>query len=187
MSGGTMKETFSLEELDRLRDEQKISFKYTLADVILFLLYAESDIPIRGKIKQMKEVFLALNQVFENKNIQPVFFRKYRFGPYSEEVENTIDQLAFLNLIKLRGKKNTNSFAIEISDKGKKLVHREYSELSPYIQKTLKEKRLRWDTHIPQGILKLVYRDYERFLENSVYKNRYQKLDWSDENQRPPE
>ncbi|AJM91726.1 hypothetical protein [Nitrosopumilus piranensis] len=179
--------TFSLEELDNLRESQDADFKYTLSDVILFLLYAEKDYPIKGKIKQMKEVFLTLQQVFKNENVQPVFFRKYRFGPYSEEVENTIDQLAFLNLISLRGKKTSNNFAIEINDKGQKLIHEEFVKLPENIRNLLQAKRLSWDTHIPQGMLKLVYRDYEHFLENSVFKQRYQTLDWNDETQRPLE
>ena len=186
MSEEMIEKTYSLEEIDSMRKSEETSFEHTLADVILFLLYSEKDLPIRGKIKQMKQVFLTLNQIFKNENVQPVFFRKYRFGPYSKQVEKTIDQLAFLNLITLRGKKNTNNFAIEINDKGGKLIHKEFHNLPENIKSMLKEKRLRWDSHISQGMLKLVYRDYDNFLENSVYKKRYQKLDWSNEKQRPP-
>ena len=135
----------------------------------------------------MKEVFLALNQIFLNQGVQPVYFKKHRFGPYSQEVEHTIDQLLFTNFISVSGRKNTKDFAIGLTEKAGERIKSKYDKLPENIQKLLKQKRVEWDTHIPQGILKLVYRDYEEFLENSVFKKRYQKLDWDDIEQRPSE
>ena len=171
-------------EIEEFRKKLDVGFQFSLDTVILFLLHSDSE-PIKGKIKQMKEVLLTLNQVFKNQNVQPVHFKKHRYGPYSQAVEHTIDHLVYSNLISIRGKKNTNNFAIELTRKGSEWIKDAYQTLPENIRETLKQKRLRWDTHISQGILKLVYRDHEEFLEKSVIKKRYQKLNWNDDKQRP--
>jgi hypothetical protein len=174
---------YSISQVDSLIKAQKLSFRYSLSDVILFLLYADRH-PIKGKVKQMKEIFLVLNETLFGESVQPVHFEKNRFGPYSEEVEYTIDQLVFLNLLSVNGKRNSKDFAIEITPKGISYIKRKYLELPVNIQQILKRKRAEWDTQIPQGLLKYVYTHYEEYLENSVFKERYEKLDWNNDNQR---
>lgn len=179
-----LEKTYSLSEIEDLRRDYKFDFKHTLSDAILYLLFADDE-PIKGKIKQMKEVFMALYDLFPKDAFQPVYFRKHKFGPYSEEVENTIDHLVFTNYISVDGKRNTKNFAIDLTKKGTKHVQPKFILLPKTTQKLLAKKRKEWDTHISTGILNLVYRDYAEYLENSVFKKRYAGLNWDDVKQRP--
>lgn len=173
----------TLQEIDELIPKEKVDFKYTLSDAILFLLYSDRK-PIKGKTKQQKEVFLALKLVLDKIPIQPVHFKKHRFGPYSEEVEHTIDQLVFSNNLKVSGgDKRSNQFSINISPNGMNFIKDKFNELPTMVQEKLKKSREEWDTHTPEGILNVVYTHFPEYLENSILKNRYEQLDWDDENQ----
>jgi len=177
-----LERTIPLKEIDQLILKKQVDFKFTLADAILFLLYSDRK-PIRGKIRQQKEVFLALKLVLDKVPIQKIVFKKHRFGPYSEEVDDTIDQLVFANYVEVRGKKTTNQFAIKISPIGMNYIKDKFGELPPEIQEDLKKNRERWDTHTTEGILNVVYTHFPEYLENSVLKNRYEHLDWSNDKQ----
>jgi hypothetical protein len=170
-----------LTNIDNLIKNKRNSFKYSLSDVILFLLYSDKR-PIQGKTKQMKEVFLVLQEVLDKQDIQPIKFEKHKFGPYSEVVEYVIDQLLFSNYILTRGKKTSNDFSIEITPKGKEYIKEKFNELPTQIQNQLKRKRDEWDTLTSKGILKLVYEHYPEYLENAILKKRYERLNWDTEN-----
>jgi uncharacterized protein YwgA len=175
---------YSLDEIEKIRKEQKIKFNYTLSDAILFLLYADEE-PIKGKTKQMKEIFLTLNQVLPREKTQPVEFAKYQFGPYSEYVNETIDHLIFTNRISTIGKKAKKNVAIKIAPKGVLHIQGKFKKLPLEIQDLLRIKRKEWESHISSGILNLVYRDNKEYLENAILKNRYKPLDWKNKKQRP--
>jgi hypothetical protein len=173
-----------LSEIDDLIKTGTRTFKYSLSDAILFLLYADSQ-PIKGKTRQMKEIFLMLTEVMNEQNVEHVNFEKKRFGPYSEAVDYTIDQLVFSNYISVGGKKSSNDFAIEITQKARSYIKEKYAELPYHIRQTLERKRKEWDTHIPTGLLNLVYTRYPEYLEKSVFRKRYEPLDWDNDKQRP--
>ncbi|MDE1818378.1 MAG: hypothetical protein KGI19_07225 [Thaumarchaeota archaeon] len=173
---------YSLDEIEKIRKEKRFKFEYTLADAILFLLYADEE-PIKGKTKQMKEVFLTLNQVLPREKTQPVEFAKRQFGPYSEYVNETIDHLIFTNRISTIGKKAKNNVAIKIAPKGALYIQEKFKKLPIDTQNLLRTKRKEWESHIPSGILNLVYRDNKEYLENAILKKRYKPLDWSDTTQ----
>ena len=136
----TEEKLYSLREFDEMIKKHKASFEYTLADAILLLLYADKN-PIKGKIRQMKEVFFMLKEVLHKVNVQPVEFKKKRYGPHSEEVEFTIDGLVFSNFVKVSGKKATNDFAIEITEKGREYTKNKFQELPKDVQETVKRRR----------------------------------------------
>jgi|GEM_PF-3254348 len=175
---------YTVSEVDALIKQQTKDFKYSLFDVVLLLLYADKD-PIKGKIRQMKQVFLALKEVLPKSTTQPVIFKRKQFGPHSEEVEFAIDHLVFSNYVSVHGKKTTNDFSIQIGQKGIEYIKNKFDELPTKIQDTLKEKRHEWDTFTPTGIVNYVYIHNKDFLENSVLKKRHQ-VDWSNTNQLPP-
>lgn len=175
---------YTVSEIDDLIKQQTKDFKYSLFDVILLLLYADRD-SIRGKVRQMKQVFLTLKEVLPKNSTQPVIFKPKQFGPHSEEIEYTIDHLTFSNYVSIHGKKTTNDFSIQIEQKGVQYIKDRFDSLSLDIQATLKEKRHEWDTFTPTGIINYVYIHNKEFLENSVLKKRHQ-IDWSDVNQLPP-
>jgi len=174
---------YSIPKIEKIRQEQKFKFEYTLIDIILFLLRADSE-PIKGKTRQMKEVFLALNQVFPKPMVQPVQFDKHLFGPFSEYVKDTIDHLIFTSRIGAIGKTKKNNVAIEIASKGSLYIENKYKELPSEIIELLNVKRREWESHIPRGLLHLVYRDHKEYLENAILKNRYKPVDWGNTEQR---
>jgi uncharacterized protein YwgA len=175
-------ETIPLEIIDEQIQREEIDFQFTVDDAILFLLYADRK-PIKGKTKQQKEVFLALETILNELPVQKIEFRKHRFGPFSEEVDDTIDQLVFANYIEISGKKSSNQFSIRISPIGMNYIKDKFNSLPLKVQNELKQNRERWDTHTTEGILNVVYTHFPEYLENSVLKNRYEPLDWSDDNQ----
>lgn len=179
-----LEETIPLKKMDELILKENVDFKFTVADAVLFLLYADRR-PIKGKIKQQKEVFLAIRLVLDKLPILKPTFKKHKFGPYSEEVDDTIDQLVFSNYLDVRGKKSSNQFAIKISPVGMNYIKDKFNGLPLEIQEDLKKNRERWDTHTTEGILNVVYTHFPEYLENSVLKNRYEKLDWTNDKQVP--
>ena len=172
----------TLKEIDKLIQTKRNNFTYTLRDIILFLLYAKRK-PIKGKTKQQKEVFLAMKLVFNNLPVQPIYFKKHHYGPYSEEVGNTIDQLVFSNHLNVSGKKVSNDFAIMISPDGMNHIKNKFNALPEEIKNDLEHKREQWDTHTPAGILNVVYTHFPEYLEKSRLKKRYQRLDWNNDSQ----
>jgi len=175
---------YSIPEIEKIRKQQKFKFNYTLVDIILILLRADPE-PIKGKTRQMKEIFLTLNQVFPKSMVQPVQFDKHLYGPYSEHVRDSIGHLIFTNRIDVIGKTKKNNVAIELASKGSLHIEDKYKKLPSEIIKLLKIKRKEWESHIPKGLLHLVYRDHKEYLENAILKNRYKPLDWSNIKQGP--
>lgn len=173
----------ALSKIDYLIKNNTHSYKYTLSELIMFLLYADRT-PIRGKIRQMKEVFLFLTLILKGKDVQPLLFDKKRYGPHSELVEYAIDQLIISNCISGTGKKSIGDFTIELTPKGRNIIHDKYKELPFQVRSELEESREKWDTHIPSGLINFVYTHYPEFLDRSVFKKRYPVLDWTDENQK---
>ena len=165
----------TLKEIDKLIQTGHNDFTYTLRDIILFLLYAKRR-PIKGRTKQQKEVFLAMKLVFNNLPVQPVYFKKHHFGPYSEEVGSAIDQLVFSNHLKISGKKSSNDFAIMISPAGMNHIKNKFNKLPEEIKNDLEHKREQWDTHTPAGILNVVYTHFPEYLEKSRLQETLSKI-----------
>ena len=153
-------------------------------DVILYLLRADPE-PIKGKTKQMKEIFLTIYDVLPKETIQPVEFEKHNFGPYSEYVIDTLDTMIHSNLIETLGKRNKKNVAIKITPKGSEFIENKFSKLPSSMQNLIRQKRKEWESHISTGILNLVYRDHKDYLENAILKKRFTQVDWKDIEQRP--
>lgn len=172
---------YTVEEADALLkqfDFTEVS-EYTLFDTILFLLYADNEYPIDGKVKQQKEIFLAYKEIFSKvKSFEQVDFDKQRYGPFSEEVDHTIDDMAFSNYITIQGRKKPDTLSISITDKGKKFIAKKFQELPSEIQKELKRKRADWDSMTTQGIMNYVYLHYPEYREKALQKKRFKPLDW---------
>ena len=105
MSESRFQKEYTLDEIENRRQSQQYIFDHTLVDVILYLLRADAE-PIKGKTKQMKEIFLTMYDVLPKETIQPVEFEKHHFGPYSEYVVDTLDTMIHSNLIETLGKRS---------------------------------------------------------------------------------
>lgn len=167
---------YTLSEIDDVILGQVGSVRLTTADVVLLLLYAEPR-PIQGKIRQMKQVFLALREILPEADVEPVAFEPRQFGPYSKQVENTIEQLVFANYAAISGKSH-HDYRLTITPKGRAYIAGKFDSLPHRIREKLAQKRREWDTLTPKGMMHYVYVHNPKYLENAILKNRYKDMDW---------
>ena len=181
MSGQTDPDAlYTLDELGAIA-RRAGTFKFTLEDVILLLLYADP-LPIEGKTRLMKQVFLAITELLPEEDMEPVSFRKHRFGPYSERVEGAAEQLAFANKVEARRGKGRGDYQLSITPRGRAHIKTKFDSLPGDMRAALRQKRLEWDTFTPVGMIGYVYVHNKDYLEKSVPKKRF-GLDWSDKGQ----
>jgi len=184
-----VKQSYSLSEFNDIIKKGASSFvlNFTLFDVILLLLYSDKTHPIFGQTRYMKEIFLALKEIFSESKVQRIpFFKKDRYGPYSKEVVNALDDMMFSNYVEIVGKKNTNKMGVKLTKKGTNFIKDRFDELPITLQNKLKRKREEWDTLTTQGIMNYVYTHYEDYLENAIQKKRFEKVNWDDLNEADP-
>lgn len=171
---------YTLDELGEIT-RQAGTFKFTLEDVILLLLHADP-LPIEGKTRLMKQVFLAITELLPGADAEPVIFRKHRFGPYSEHVEGAAEQLAFANKVEATRSKKGGSYRLSITPRGRAHIKAKFDSLPGDTRAAFRQKRVEWDTFTPGGMVGYVYVHNKEYLENSVLKRRF-GLDWSDKEQ----
>lgn len=167
---------YTLSEIDDVVLGQAGSIRLTTADVVLLLLYAEPS-PIQGKIRQMKQVFLALREILPEADVEPVAFEPRQFGPYSKQVENTIEQLVFAHYAAIAGGSH-HDYRLSITPKGRAYIAGKFDALPRRTREKLAQKRREWDTLTPRGMMHYVYVHNPKYLENAILKNRYKGMDW---------
>jgi uncharacterized protein YwgA len=150
----------------------------TVADVILLLLYAHKDKPIYGRISLMKQVFLLIHEVLDEKRVQDPKYVPKRYGMYSYLVANTVSNLEFADFLTRKGKKNTKTESFRISEKGAKYAASIFQSLPDSVQQKIIESRKGWDQWGREGLLRYVYREYKEYKDASVLKNRYAPILW---------
>jgi uncharacterized protein YwgA len=145
--------------------------KLKIDELILLIL---NEGKVSGKTKLQKEVFLAWKEIIKDHLVDPLFHPDY-YGPYSDLIEDAIEQLKLEGYIKTAaiGEGHATYF---ITEKGKKKV-REILENKKFISKfmqILKEKKIDWDEWSSKGILIYVYRKYPEYTT----KTRVPELKW---------
>jgi len=150
----------------------------TVSDVVLLLLYAQQDKPVYGRISLMKQVFLLIHEVLDEKRVQDPKYVPQRYGMYSYFVANTVSNLEYAGLITRKGRKNTKTESFRISDKGAKYAAEIFESLPAPVRKKMIESRKGWDQWGLEGILRYVYREYKQYRDTSVLKNRYAPILW---------
>lgn len=176
---------FSISNIDKIIERNPDAPKFTLADVILILLYSDKNNALVGKTKQMKEIFLTLIEL-QTLKAEKIKFDFHRFGPHSEDVEDTIDNMLFSNYISAVGSKNENNFGIKITNKGAKYIGKAFEELPDTTKQLLSNKREDWDTLTSTGVINYVYTHYPEYLVKSVFKKRYAPINWDNDLEKDP-
>ena len=161
---------FSIDDIDKAIKLKPDQLTYTLNDVILILLYSDKHHPLVGKIKQMKEIFLTMVELNILKS-ERIEFEFHRYGPYSVEVENAIDQLLFLNYISAVGSTNQNNFGIKIDEKGIQHIKDIYEKLPQQTRKLFSNKREEWNVSTSAGIINYVHTHYPEYRSICFEKN----------------
>lgn len=167
---------YALSEIDDAVMGQIARVRFTVADVVLLLLYADPR-PIRGKILQMKQVFLALREILPESDVEPVRFEPRRSGPYSEDVEDAIEQLVFTNYAAISGG-SRRDYELSITPRGRAYAAGVFDALSPAVREKLAQKRREWDTLTPAGMMRYAYVHNPELLANSALEGRYRGMDW---------
>ncbi len=177
-------DTYSPEEMNVILQKFKddFSFKYSIHDVVLILLASDPDIPVIGKTRYQKEIFVLINEILKSQ-AQKIEFKKYNYGPYSEELKQVVSDLSFSNLVEIIGKKNSINLGIKITEKGIKHIQPKLNDLGHDTIKKIKARRNGIENISTDGIMGYVYRNYREYLENAFKRKRYERtLDKTEDN-----
>ena len=136
----------------------------TPKDLILLFFYARRR-PVKGRIRQQHEIFLAIKIVFNNTAICPaVSFEKRRSGPYSGHVEDALNELGFSNFLAITGKKSSNDFAVTISFNGMNYIKDKFNALSEKTKNDLELLRAQLEAHTRDGVLNIIRTHFSKYI-----------------------
>jgi hypothetical protein len=167
--------TYSLEAVEKILSSLKPK-KFTIADATLILLYAQKENPIYGRIMLTKEMFLLLNEVLEEGEVQEPKFVAYHYGPYSFVLGNILTNLEYSGFLDRTGKKNSKVENFKLTCKGLERASALWEKLPHNVKNELPTKRKGWDQLGVKGILSLVYCKYPKFAKNSYIKGRFKNI-----------
>ena len=162
-----------------LKEYKKIKpVRYTVSDLILFLLYSRDE-KMRRRIVLFKELFVLERAVFKNQRIENCKFVPYHYGPYSFYVANKLDNMILSGLIKRQFVAGTNIEEFVLEPKGVKLIKRKYQNLPPRIRNDMEKLRKGLDQY-SKRIQEYVYRipDYARYTDKSLVRHKYKLITW---------
>ena len=100
---------YPLPQLQKLYDYSKIHQFMFIQDWMLALMYTNPEAPIVGITNFEKMLFLTLMEFAQEYNIptENAGFRGYKYGPYSERIEDILISLEEVGLIKSEGRRGT--------------------------------------------------------------------------------
>ncbi len=159
-------------ELQKIQDYSKEHLFISVEDWALLLLYAGHEY-IAGITHYQKILFLVFYELAPKQNIpteNPGFYG-YKYGPYSDRIDEAIDFLIQQKYIGARGgRKSSSKEQFYITPKGKKKGRMLFNKLSEEQKKVLKEFRKHWDQKTTKSLCKYIYSkpEYKKFLDKSV-------------------
>ena len=182
---------YPIPQLQKLTEYSKDHQFMFLQDWALALLYSQP-MPMIGITSFMKQMFLVLIEFAPENDIptENPGFRGYKFGPYSERVEDVIAGLESADLIEASGRKGATGEYFSLTDVGMVTAEMSYGKLTPAQQEKLQEVRLDWHQLGTTGLLNYIYRKYPGLAEESMvrdevlrvlHKRRIGRLQWVDD------
>lgn len=167
-------------ELQKIQDYSKKNLFLSVRDwILLFLHIGESiyiDNPkknyIAGITRFQKMLFLIFYEFAPENDIpteNPGFYG-YKYGPYSDIIDEAIDFLISNEDIIVTGVKSSSKEKFSLTDKGNEKAKNILSKLTQQQRKKLVKFRLYWDQKTTKGLLKRIYSDkrYSSFLDKSI-------------------
>lgn len=142
--------------------------KYSVKEMVLLLLGVDADIPLK-KLLLMKEAFLFEKELsYElDLNFESLQFVPYKYGPYSEILDETLDSMGDLLTVEY----SSGKYEIKLNEKGKIEAEKLIETLPDNKINKIKFTRIGWDQWGNKGILKRVYTDYPVYIVNSEIKD----------------
>ena len=143
---------------NKIKKERYGGNKLTIPDLIMVIL---SNVPIRGKIKLQKEVFLAWKEVFTENYVTDPLFHPDQFGPYSQLVSDSQEILKMESYIKVISQGEGHQTFV-ISQKGKLNLQENHiiNKIPIELFRNLTLKKIDWDEWTSKGIMTYIYRNY---------------------------
>ena len=137
-------------------------------EIILSALYVLDE--IWGRTYLQKFLFL-LNCELYNGDV--FSFRKYKYGPFCDAINNIVTKLDEINIIKEKPvltKGYKTGYKYSLTNRGKKIARNIfYNKLSIKEKKILLEYKNRFGNYSPTELLKYVYQKYPVYIENSEF------------------
>lgn len=160
---------YPLPQMQKLWEYSKDHQFMFLQDWALALLYSQP-MPMIGITSYMKQLFLTLIEFAPHYNIptENPGFRGYRFGPYSERIEDVIIGLEEGGLIKTEGRRGAAGEYFSLTKEGDKVASTSFFKLTREQQESFKEARLDWHQLGTSGLMKYIYRNYPDYAKESV-------------------
>jgi hypothetical protein len=155
-----------LQKLWELSERGRFMF---VQDWILALLNAQPA-PMVGITNINKQVFLVLNKFAPEHGIptEDPGFRAYRFGPYSERMEDIVLGLEDAGVIRTEGRRGGTDERFMLTEEGKEPASRSFAKLSKEQQEELREARQRWDELGSEGLMTFINEHCPDVVEGSV-------------------
>jgi hypothetical protein len=163
-------------QLQKLQDYSKTHLFLSVEDWVLLLLYAGHEFKgheyIAGVTLYQKMLFLIFYEEAPRLRIpteNPGFYG-YKYGPYSDRIDEAIDFLIQEDYIKSSGRKSSSTERFVITSKGAERGKIIFDKLSKEQQQAIVKFRMYWDQKGARAICKRIYADqkYEGFLKKSV-------------------
>lgn len=156
-------------ELQKIQEYSEKKLFLSVEDWVLLLLYAGKY--IAGITHYQKMLFLVFYELAPKENIpteNPCFYG-YKYGPYSQRIDEAIDFLIKFEYIHDEGRKSSSKERFYITSKGKKKGKIIFDKLSKKQQNAIREFRIYWDQKTTKGLLKYIYSnlEYKSFLVKS--------------------
>jgi uncharacterized protein YwgA len=167
---------------NRLKEDSRTLL--SLDELILISLYAQQDNPIYGKTVFVKEIFVIYEEIFKdltNFLIQDGEYYAHKYGPYSEKVLETVDDMMWSGNVHIHGRRADQSKVYSLSEEGKERAKLLYEELPQEIQTKLTETRKELDQLGHNGIINHVYHNYEEYTSESNIKDEHKKINWGEQ------
>ncbi len=156
-------------ELEKIMDYSDTHLFLSVEDWTLLLLFVNGQY-IAGITHYMKMLFLAFCEFSPRHNIpseNPGFYG-YKYGPYSDRIDEAIDFLIQEGYIRAEGRKSSSKERFFITEKGSRKGEIIYDKLQQEKQVDLCTFRQYWDTKTTRAICKYVYAKYPEFTDDSV-------------------
>jgi hypothetical protein len=160
---------YPIPQLQKLTEySEKHQFMF-LQDWVLALLYSQP-MPMIGITSFLKQLFLLLAEFAPEHNIptENPGFRGYKFGPYSERMEDVIIGLEDAGLIETAGRKGVAGEYFFLTEIGKKIAKKSYDKLTEEQRLKLQEERRDWHQLGVKGLLNYIYRKYPDLAKESL-------------------
>ena len=141
-----------------MRGAKKV-IQLTIVQKYLILLLGALDFKPLPRKTWLQAGWFLLSQNIKNLGNE-IYFESHHYGPYSELLDQELENLEILGIVKLNNK-------IELTDMGRKVYNRLVGRLSPDELELIREIRSELDDLTEEELLALIYFSYPEMTRES--------------------